>query len=367
MRIAVDAMGGDHAPESVVEGAILALPRCSAALTLIGDEARIEPILRSKEGGRGIEVLHAPECIGMDEAGSTAVRKKREASLSVAMRLLAESGADAVVSAGNTAAVVAAAAHFVGRLPLVRRLALAVPIPAPAGEVLLIDGGAHAEADTVHLVQSAVLADAYLKVTRGLSRPRVGLLNIGVESGKGTQVVQRAFWLLKRLPIGFIGNVEAHEIFADRADAVVCDGFVGNMLLKFFEGVSEVHLKFFEEHRSVWSEQATEDEWVSFRRFQREHYYQNVGGAPLLGVGKTVVVAHGRSRGPAIANAILLASRLAEKRVFERVAEELAKDSALLELKQHYARWMLERWRSRWGFAQKNGPPLPAPRMPERD
>ncbi len=354
MRIAVDAMGGDHAPAAVIEGAILAAPQCPADLVLIGDEAKIGSILARGEVPDGTEVLHAPDVIGMEESGSIAVRRKREASLSIAMRLLAESRVDAVVSAGNSAAVVATAKHYVGLVPALRRPALAVPIPTPTGEVLLMDGGAHAEADAIHLVQSAVLADAYLRITAGPTRPRVGLLNIGHESLKGTRVVQRAFTFLKHTRIGFVGNVEPHDIFSDRADAVICDGFVGNILLKFFEGISETHLRFFEGFLNERKGCLEDDAWLSFCRYQREHHYQNIGGAPLLGIPSPVVVAHGRSRSPAIANAIRLTAALVEGRVFRQMAQELEQDSILAEIRNYYALWMLDHLKSKWGFAHKN-------------
>jgi glycerol-3-phosphate acyltransferase PlsX len=354
MRIAVDAMGGDHAPRSVIEGAILAAPQCSADLTLVGDEARISEVLGQVSEGHGLEIVHAPEVIGMEESGPAAVRKKREASLSVAMRMLAESKVDAVVSAGNSSAIVATAKHFAGMLPGLRRPALAVPIPTPFGEVLLMDGGAHAEADAIHLVQSAVMADAYLKVASGLHEPRIGLLNIGQESTKGTRVLQRAFALLKHTRIRFIGNIEPQDLFADRTDAVICDGFIGNILLKFFEGISEAHLGFFEKFLNERELSGEDSSWQSFCRFQRRRHYQSIGGAPLLGVRNTVVVAHGRSEGPAIANAIRLTHRLGESRVFELMSEELQKDSTLTELKHYYALWMLDHWKSKWGFAPKN-------------
>ncbi|MGD9506872.1 MAG: phosphate acyltransferase PlsX [Syntrophobacteraceae bacterium] len=353
MKIAVDAMGGDHAPESVVQGALLAAPQCSADLALVGDETRIRELLGPEGERHGIAVIHAPEVIGMEEAGAVAVRKKREASLSIAMRMLADWKVDAVVSAGNSSAIVAAAKHFAGLLPGLRRPALAVPIPTPDGEVFLIDGGAHAEADPIHLVQSAMMADVYLKVSEGLSEPRVGLLNIGEEAAKGTKTLQKAFSLLKRSRVRFVGNVEPQDIFADRTDAVICDGFVGNILLKFFEGVSEAHLRFFEHLIDGCTFGEGSDPWLSFRHFQERRRYQSTGGAPLLGVCNTVVVAHGRSNGSAVANAVMLAWKLAENGVFRKMSEELQKDSSLAEVGNYYALWMLERWRNKWGFAPK--------------
>ena len=354
MKIAVDAMGGDYAPQALVEGALLAKPQYPVELVLFGNETQLQEILARSGGASSVQVVHSPETIGMGEAGPMAIRKKRDASLSMAMRFLAEDEVDAVVSAGNSSAIVATAKHFVGLFPGLRRSAMAVPIPIPAGKVLLLDAGAHAEASTVHLAQSAALAHVYLKVTCGLDRPRVGLLNLGQEPIKGTKVVQRAFSLLKRSSLNFVGNVEPHGLFAGEADAAVCDGFVGNVVLKMYEGFSETLMDLIETHMHEKNEAVKEELRDVFQRFQRTFHYQSVGGAPLLGVSKTVVVAHGRSLGPAIANAIHLAVRMAEDGVSERMASELDKDSTLAELRHQNTRSMLENLRNKWGFTPRN-------------
>jgi phosphate acyltransferase len=353
MRIAVDAMGGDHAPEALAEGTLLAMPQCSDELFLIGNGKQLCELLGHCPGASSIRTIHASEVIGMGEAGPVAIRKKRGASLSVAMRLLAEGKVEAVVSAGNTAAIVATAKHFVGLLPGLRRPAMAVPLPTPAGKVLLIDAGAQAEANAIHLAQSAALAHQYLKVSRGLSHPRVGLLNIGREALKGIRVIQRAFTLLERSTLQFIGNVEPQELFTDRTDAAICDGFVGNLLLKMYEGLMETLLPFLEAQLDGRHHGASDKLQMAIQRFRGNFDYQNVGGAPLLGVRKTVVVAHGRSGAKAITNAILLASQLARDRVFERLSDGLEKDGILVDLKHDSTALMLEKLRSKWGFTQR--------------
>jgi phosphate acyltransferase len=353
MKIAVDAMGGDHAPEAVVEGALLAKPQYPVGLVLIGDESLLRKFLGHTKEALTIEVVHAPETIGMGEAGPVAIRKKRDASLGVAMRLLATGEVDAVVSAGNSSAVVATAKHFVGLVPGLRRPAMAVPIPTNSGKVLLVDAGAHAEANTIHLAQSAALAHAYLKVSEGLALPRVGLLNIGREPQKGMKVIQKAFSLLQRSPLHFVGNIEPQDIFADTTDAAICDGFVGNLLLKMYEGLSETLLQFFDMQLAADEDDTRSRLHQILQRFQNVHHYQNVGGAPLLGVKQTVVVAHGRSRGPAISGAIRLAIQLVKDRVYERMAEEMERDCGLAELKHQNTLLMLEHFKSKWGFAQK--------------
>lgn len=352
MKIAVDAMGGDHAPEATVEGSLLAASRCSARQLLIGNETQLREILGEKEATLPIEVVHAPEVIGMGEAGPMAMRKKRDASMAVAMRLLGEGAADAVVSAGNTAAIVATARHFVGLVPGLRYSAMAVPLPTSEGKVLLLDAGAHAQANAYQLAQSAALAHAYLKVTESLESPRVGLLNIGQEPLKGRKVTQRAYALLERCDLTFAGNVEPQDLFSGRIDAAICDGFVGNTLLKMYEGLSETLLRFFEMHMEGDQPQKHEGLRQILHRFTKIYHYQNIGGAPLLGTCKTVVVAHGRSRARAIASAIQLACRLVDGRVYERMAEELGSSSTLAQLKLQNKLLMLERLRNKWGFSR---------------
>ena len=230
---------------------------------------------------------------------------------------------------------------------------MAVPLPTPSGKVLLIDAGAQAEANTIHLAQSAALANVYLKVTQNLDHPRVGLLNIGQEPSKGIRVLRRAFALLERSNLHFIGNVEPQDLFTDRTDAAVCDGFVGNLLLKMYEGLLETLLHCLEANMDNPELGDNEGLRQLLQRFQGRYDYRNVGGAPLLGVRKTVVVAHGRSQAKAIANAILLASQLAGDKVYERLAAELEQDGVLVDLRHDNTTLMLEQLRSKWGFTAK--------------
>ena len=357
MRIAVDAMGGDHAPEAPVLGSLRAVPQCPVELLLIGDEKQLREILGHTIEDSPIRIVHASEVIGMGEAGPAAIRKKRGASLSVAMRLLAEGEVEAVVSAGNSGAIVATAKHLVGLIPGLRRPAMAVPLPTPTGKVLLIDAGAQTEANTIHLAQSAALAHTYLKVTTDLNHPRVGLLNIGQEPVKGMKVIQRAFTLLERSPLNFIGNVEPQGLFSDRTDAVVCDGFVGNILLKMYEGLMETFLQSLQASLDEREQHETGGKFgEAFQRLRNRYDYRNVGGAPLLGVRRPVVVAHGCSREEAMGNAILLASRLVRQRVFERLAARLDKEGILDDLKHLNTALMLEQLRNKWGFSQRPTP-----------
>ncbi|MGV8073414.1 MAG: phosphate acyltransferase PlsX [Syntrophobacteraceae bacterium] len=354
MKIAVDAMGGDYAPEAIVEGALLAKPQCPADLVLFGDETRIREVLGRSEVASSIQVVHAPQTIGMGEAGPVAIRRKRDASLSMAMRFLAEGSADAVVSAGNSSALVATAKHYIGLAPGLRRPAIAVPIPTPAGKVLLLDAGAYAATDTVHLAQSAALAHVYLKVTEGLDHPRIGLLNIGQEPGKGTKAIQRAFTLLKRSRLRFAGNVEPYNLFAGEIDAAICDGFVGNVLLKVFEAMSETFIRLLDIQVGQCVGEVREKLRSTSDLFHGLFLGENMGGAPLLGVGKAVLVAHGHSQGPAVANAIGLAFNMANDKVYERMQAELEGDPFLIEMKHYNTLLTLENLKNKWGFAQSD-------------
>ncbi|NLI32716.1 MAG: phosphate acyltransferase PlsX [Deltaproteobacteria bacterium] len=353
MKIAVDAMGGDYAPEAIVEGSLQAKPQDPIELVLVGNEQRISGILRQHEHSSNIEVVHALDAVAMDEPGPVAIRRKREASVSVAMRFLAENQVDAVVSAGNTSAIVAAAKHYVGLISGLRRPALAVPLPTPSGRVLLLDAGANSEANAIHLAHSAALAQGYLEVTENIFKPRIGLLNIGQEAAKGKKQVRRAFALLSRSVLNFTGNIEPQELFEDRTDAVICDGFVGNVLLKMFEGLSETLLRFLEGQTTglLSADRSTLSRIL--QHFQSMFHYRNVGGAPLLGIRRTVVIAHGRSEAGAVANAIHLAARLLKANIYERVAQVLERDRLLAELKHQYTLLMLDQFRNRWSFSHR--------------
>ena len=232
---------------------------------------------------------------------------------------------------------------------------MAASVPGRTGRVLLLDAGANAEADTLHLanlLRSLTFSSRFRKVS---TAPRLGLLNIGQEPIKGMRVTQRAFALLQRSRLHFIGNVEPHELLGDRIDAVICDGFTGNVLLKTYEGLSERLAQFIESHIDDRSPELREEMNGVLEKFQKTHHYQNVGGAPLLGPQKTVVVAHGRSQSPAIANAIRLADRLADAEVYRRISEQLLEGGILAELKHLNTVMMLENFKYRWGFTPSRG------------
>lgn len=350
MHIAVDAMGGDHAPEALVKGALMAEASVPATLILVGDEYRLRNVLGPTSSSSPVRVVHAPETVEMGEPGPIALRKKKKSSLSVAMRLLADGKVDAVVSAGNSAAIVATGKHFVGLLPGLRRPALGIPIPTPGGQVLLLDAGAHDQANSVHLAQCAILADVYLRATSHIPHPRLGLLNIGSEPLKGPGEVRGTYDLLERAPVHFVGNVEPHTIFEDKVDAVICDGFVGNMILKTLEGVFELFFRCRDEAEVECFGSRPPSAW---EQLAERYRYDNVGGAPLLGTLRPIVVTHGRSEAGAIRNAILLASQLTENEVYRQIARKEKDNGLLYQIKHQYTSGMLVRLKEKWGLGPK--------------
>ncbi len=302
MRVAVDAMGGDDAPACVVEGARLAieggiLP--SEALLLVGQREVIEPMLDDQEV-QGVEVIDAREVVAMDESPAAAIRTKKDSSIARGMKAVASGEAQAFVSAGNTGAVVAAASLILGRLPGVSRPGIAVPVPTRSGPCVVIDVGANIFCKPVHMLQYAVMASVYASATLGHQEPRVGLLNIGEEEGKGNPLIQEVHGLLQQAPLKYAGFIEGQDIMSGTVDVVVCEGFVGNVILKVTEGLSgfmrhQIYSAFEAHPPRPDVGQAIGD---AFRSLD----YAEYGGAPLLGVAAPVLIGHGRSSGHAIMN-----------------------------------------------------------------
>lgn len=329
MRIAVDAMGGDSAPGVEVEGAIEALRGCDdLEVVLAGDEGR----LRSELDRFGVledprlRVVHAPERIEMSEDPRREVRRKKGASITVATRLVKEAQADAVVSAGNTGGVVACAAVLLRRIKGVRRPAIATFLPSPTGGAVILDVGANSDCTPEWMLQFAKMGQIYAHKVLKRADPKIGLLNIGEESTKGNRLVQDSYTVLAASPLNFVGNVEGRDVFQGGADVVVCDGFVGNVVLKFSESV--IHLI-----TSLIRDQIGDDlrnrlgallMKPVFRSLSQQLDYAEYGGAPLLGVNGAVVIAHGSSSPKAIKNAILVGRRLAKERINDIIRDELA-------------------------------------------
>jgi len=321
MRIAVDAMGSDRAPTVEVEGAVGALlERPDLTLVLVGDRKAVEAELAlHPEAPRDrIEVVHAPDVIDPGEAPATAVRRKPHSSIAVGTRLVKDGKADAFFSAGNTGAIMAAAVVMLRPIAGVDRPAVGSPVPSATGTFFLIDMGANVDTRPQHLLQFAHLGTIYAQDLMGVEDPRVGLLNIGTEPGKGNEQTVETFELLSRSPtLNFVGNVEGREVIRGACDVLVCDGFVGNVLLKFYESVAGFMA---EELRRETEAQGVR---LDLKRLYSRLDYSTTGGAPLLGVNGVVVIAHGGSSPQAIRNGIGVAARSLERRMVEHIAARL--------------------------------------------
>ena len=332
IRIAVDAMGGDHAPSAVVDGAMAAVRHLAVQIALVGPTAILEGALASHPDWRqlGIEIVEAPDVIAMSDPPAAMLRRKPQASIRVAADLVARKTASALVSAGHTGATVMAAYGAFGTIPGVDRPALVAAIPTRARPAVLVDAGANVECRPHHLLQFAVMGGVYARIALGIERPRVSLLSIGEEATKGNELTREAHRLLKAAPLNFIGNVEGREIYSGVADVIVCDGFTGNVVLKTSEGLVEtVEALLGDELRGTFSSQVG---YLlsrrAFRRFRRRVDYSEYGGAPLLGVAGLAIVGHGRSSAKAVRNAIAMAHRFATSDFIHRVEQEIAAASA---------------------------------------
>ncbi|HMB69431.1 MAG TPA: phosphate acyltransferase PlsX [bacterium] len=328
MRIVVDAMGGDNAPAVEVEGAVDAVRGGEEVdITLVGDEPRVRAELErlgAANNGR-LSVVHAPERVEMGEDPVGQVRRKKNASITVATQLLKDGQADGLVSAGNTGGVVASSLLLLGRIKGVRRPAIATFLPSPQGGAILLDVGANSDCTPQHLVQFAKMGEIYARKVLKRENPKVGLLNIGEESTKGNKLVQSAYTLLQESPLQFVGNVEGRDIFQGKADVVVCDGFVGNVVLKFSESVIHfiTHLIKHEIGEDVRNRLGALLMKPVFRSLSQQLDYAEYGGAPMLGVDGVVIIAHGSSSVKAIRNAIKVASRFASERINDVIRDEL--------------------------------------------
>jgi glycerol-3-phosphate acyltransferase PlsX len=328
VRIAVDAMGGDHAPSRIVDGALAAARHLGIGVDLVGRTAAIHDELARHEDAEllDIEVIDAPDVVEMRESPAQALRRKPRASIRVAAERVARGDAAALVSAGHTGATVVAAHAAFGMLPGVDRPALAPSVPTRGGSAVLIDAGATVECKPAYLLQFGVMGSVYARTWLGVERPRVGLLSIGEEETKGNDLTREAHRLLKASPLRFIGNVEARDVFAGQADVIVCDGFTGNVALKLSEGLVEmVEDLLGEELQSTFSAQMG---YLlsrrAFRRFRKRVDYSEYGGAPLMGVAGLCIVGHGRSSAKAVRNAVAMASRFVSSNVLLRVEQEIA-------------------------------------------
>ncbi len=326
MRIAVDAMGGDFAPRVVVEGAIQAAKKNSYEIILVGNEAHLRAEMKSyRISSLPLSIHHCSEVISMDESPAIACRQKKDSSIMIATRLIKEGMADAMVSAGNSGAVMAAALMVLGRLPKVNRPAIAILIPTLKGLCVILDVGANVNSTAKDLLQFAVMGNIYMKTIMKKEAPRIGLLSIGAEEVKGDEVTVEAHRLLRDSGLNFVGNIEGRDILKGKADVIVCDGFVGNILLKFGEGIAEEFVNLFREEilKYPMRKMALILFKGAFRDIKKKIDYAEYGGAPLLGVDGCSIICHGSSNAKAISNAIRVAGEFVEKKINQQIKESL--------------------------------------------
>ena len=318
-------MGGDLAPQATVLGALSAAPELQGRIALVGDVARLREAA-SRHGAEleqaGLELVAAEETLSMEEPPVEAVRRKPRSSLVVAARLVGEGQADALGSAGNTGAVLAASVLHIGRLPGVERPAIALVLPLLSGPVVLIDAGANVDCRPQHLLQFGLLGGAFARSVLGVSKPRVGLVNVGEEPTKGNEAAVEAHRLMKERLEGFVGNVEGRDLFTGACDVAVCDGFVGNVLLKALEGFSDALLQALRRAASGSLRGRLGGLMLSpsLRRLRDRFDYRSYGGSFLVGLRRLVVVAHGRSDAMAIASALKTAARGVQGQVVQAMA-----------------------------------------------
>ena len=326
MRIAVDAMGGDHAPGLIVEGAILAACEHRCEVVLVGDKPTIEKSISDKNlSTKSAHIHHAPSVIGMDESPALALRRKKDSSFHIATGLVKKKEADAVVSAGNTGAFMAISKVLLRPIKGVERPAIATLLPSLKGCSLLLDAGANVDCKPVHLKQFAIMGSIYAQDILHIPNPTIGLLNIGEEKDKGNELTKASYSLLKKTNINFIGNVEGKDVYNGNVDVIVCDGFIGNIGLKFSEAVAETVTTFFKEEvkKHFLSKMGVLMLRPSLKAIQKKIDYSEYGGAPLLGVNGICIVCHGSSSAKAIKNAVRVATECVGNRVIQHISDSI--------------------------------------------
>jgi len=326
VRIALDAMGGDHAPEVVINGAIIAARKSDINILLVGQEDKIKAQLsRHINIPKNIEVVPAAEVATMDDSPSSALRNKKNSSIAVATQLVVDKKADAIVSAGNSGVIMASAIMSMRTLQGVLRPAIATLFPTLTGFCGLLDVGATVECKPKHLQQFGIMGSIYVKEVFGISNPRVGLLTIGTEETKGNELTLEAFKLLSKSNLNFIGNVEGKDIPAGKVDVAICDGFVGNIVLKFGEGVAEMLFKLMKSEAKKYplAYISLPFIWPALKDLRKRTDYTEYGGAPLLGVDGVCIICHGGSNEKAIANAIFFAKESVNKNINKIISQEL--------------------------------------------
>jgi glycerol-3-phosphate acyltransferase PlsX len=330
MKIALDAMGGDFGPPNLVGGAVLALReyRQIEKLFLVGDTTQIEAELKKHNcNDRRIEIIHSTQVVAMSDGAVESVRRKKDSSVSRAVDLVKKGEAAAVLSAGHTGAAVAATAIKLRMLPGVERPGIASLVPTETNVFVLIDAGANSDARPEHLLQYAIMGSVYSRHVLGYKNPSIGLMSIGGEDVKGSDLTKEVFKLLKRSSLNFRGNVEGHDLFEDPVEVLVCDGFVGNVILKSCEAVGDAIFKWLK-HELVKSKLRMAGAYLAqsaFRTIKKKVNYEEYGGSPLLGVNGICIIAHGASTPLAIKNALRVATESIEQQVNPHIVEEVSR------------------------------------------
>jgi len=327
MRIAVDAMGGDHAPLVNVDGAVAAAREFGIASLLVGRKAELQPLLEdSGYTGSDIEIVDAPEVVTMDDPATAAIRRKRNSSIRIAADCVRDGRAAGLVSAGHTGAAMVVAKMVIGSIEGVDRPALATVLPNLTGHCLLLDVGANPDAKGAQFREFAVMGSIYAELAFGKKRPSIGLMSIGEEDSKGTDETKEAFKILEATGLNFVGNVEGRDVFNGTVDVIVTDGFTGNVILKVSESLSEMVEQLLREEikRTLQASVGFLLSRSAFRRFKQRLDYSEYGGAPLLGVKGCVIICHGRSSAKAVKNAIRFASEFSKQNLAEKIQAQIA-------------------------------------------
>ncbi len=326
MILAIDGMGGDHAPQSTVKGALEAIKELGVTVLITGDREVLSKELMQYEYEKDkIEIIHCTEKIENDDAPVKAVRRKKDSSMVVALNLVKEGRAEAVISAGNTGALLAGGLFILGRIKGIDRPALAPVFPHQQGASVLIDGGANTECKAAHLLQFGIMGSLYAKHILGIENPKISLANVGEEKGKGNELTKAAYELLEESSLNFTGNIEARDLPRGKTDVIVCDGFTGNIILKLTEGVFMTVFDLLKEKftKSFLTKIAAGILKPELRKIKKDYDYTEHGGAPFLGVQGVLIKAHGSSDGKAIKNALRQGKGFADEKIVEKIEAAL--------------------------------------------
>jgi len=336
MRIAVDAMGGDYAPSAVIEGTAIALHDFhDVEILLVGNLEKISFYLE-KHGiarHRRLTLAHAEEAVEMDDPSTASIRGKRNSSITVASKLVSQGEADAIVSAGHTGAAVAATKVIIKTLPTIERPAIAIMMPAVNGRFVLIDAGANTDCDPKNLAQFALMGESYSYYAFGIKKPKIALLSVGGEDVKGNDLTKEAFKILSKMPINFLGNIEGNDLFQKTADVVVCDGFVGNVLLKATESMASATMYWLKDvfTKNLYRKTGAILARKAFSDLKAIGDAEECGGAPLLGLKKVCIIGHGSSTPKAVRNAIKLAAEFVRFGINDRITQRIAESGITIE------------------------------------